>query len=148
MMGSSIVDADIVFWDGGFTFFTGNTGCSNGFYIEDIAAHEFGHVLGLGHSTTPAATMYPSTGPCNTSLRTLDADDIAGIRSLYPPAMTVPPAPAGLRVIRLAAIRRPSPGVTDLPSSRIRTALGARRSTVRGPPNEPVPEQEPLLLTF
>ena len=44
MMGSAIVDADIVFWDGGFSFFTGNTGCSNGFYIEDIAAHEFGHV--------------------------------------------------------------------------------------------------------
>ena len=99
MMGPAIVDADIVFWDGGFTFFTGNAGCSNGFYIEDIAAHEFGHVLGLGHSAIPTATMYPSTGACNTSLRSLDPDDIAGIRSLYPPIMTVPPAPSGLRVI-------------------------------------------------
>ena len=99
MMGSAIIDADIVFWDGGFNFFTGNAGCSNGFYIEDIAAHEFGHVLGLGHSAIPTATMYPSTGACNTSLRSLDPDDIAGIRSLYPPIMTVPPAPSGLRVI-------------------------------------------------
>ena len=48
--GNRIVDADVVFWDGAFRFFAGTTGCSSGFYIEDIAAHEFGHVLGLGHS--------------------------------------------------------------------------------------------------
>src|SRR5689334_14206240 len=47
MSASRIIDADIVFWDAGFQFFTGSTGCSNGFYIEDIAAHEFGHALGL-----------------------------------------------------------------------------------------------------
>src|SRR5690349_20306624 len=45
MSGTAIVDADVVFWDAGFKFFTGSTGCSNGFYIEDIAAHEFGHAL-------------------------------------------------------------------------------------------------------
>ena len=89
----------IVFWDAGFTFYTGTTGCAGGFYIEDIAAHEFGHALGLGHSTVPTATMYPSTPPCNTSLRTLDPDDIAGIRSLYPPVQTAPAPPTGLRVI-------------------------------------------------
>ena len=82
MSNSNLIEADIVFWDAGFTFYTGNTGCAGGFYIEDIAAHEFGHALGLGHSTVPTATMYPSTGPCNTSLRTLDPDDIAGIQSL------------------------------------------------------------------
>ena len=96
--GGRIIDADIVFWDGGFTFFTGSSGCSNGFYIEDIAAHEFGHALGLGHSTSPSATMYPSVSSCNTSNRSLDADDIAGVQALYPP-LGVPTAPTGVRII-------------------------------------------------
>jgi Matrixin len=93
---SQIIDADIVFWDGGFTFFSGTSGCTGGFYIEDIAAHEFGHALGLGHSTVSGATMYPSVSSCNTGNRTLDADDISGVRALYPP----PPTPTGLRIVR------------------------------------------------
>ena len=97
---SGIVDADIVFWDGAFQFFAGTTGCSGGFYIEDIAAHEFGHVLGLGHSTSTAATMYPSTSTCNTANRSLDADDISGARALYPLASPSPPTPpTNLRIV-------------------------------------------------
>jgi hypothetical protein len=95
--GSRIIDADIVFWDGGFQFFTGSTGCSGGFYIEDIAAHEFGHALGLGHSTVTGATMYPSVSSCATGNRTLDPDDIAGVVALYPPASI--PAPTGFRIL-------------------------------------------------
>ena len=98
--GSQIIDADIVFWDGAFCFFSGVSGCSGGFYIEDIAAHEFGHALGLGHSTVAAATMYPSTSYCNAQNRLLDADDIAGVLSLYPPPVATPPlAPVRLRLI-------------------------------------------------
>ena len=96
---SGIVDADIVFWDEAFQFFSGSTGCSSGFYIEDVAAHEFGHALGLGHSTSPNATMYPSVAACDTRNRTLDADDIAGVVALYPPSATAPRAPTGLRVV-------------------------------------------------
>ena len=95
--GSRIVDADIVFWDGAFRFFAGTTGCAGGFYIEDIAAHEFGHALGLGHSASTDATMYFSTSSCNTRNRSLDADDIAGVRALYPPVQGPPSAPSGLR---------------------------------------------------
>lgn len=94
--GSRILDADIVFWDGAFQFFAGSSGCSGGFYIEDIAVHEFGHALGLGHSTSTNATMYPSVSSCNTRNRTLDADDIAGVRALYP--SQAPSAPTGFRV--------------------------------------------------
>jgi Matrixin len=94
--GTRIVDADVVFWDGAFTFYSGASGCSGGFYIEDIAAHEFGHALGLGHSASVNATMYPSVSACNTSNRTLDADDIAGVRSIYPIQVM---APTGLRVV-------------------------------------------------
>jgi hypothetical protein len=98
--GSNIVDADIVFWDAGFQFFTGSSGCSGGFYIEDIAAHEFGHALGLGHSTVAAATMYPSVSTCSQQNRTLDADDIAAVLSLYPLAAARLAPPTNLRVIR------------------------------------------------
>ena len=97
--GSRIIDADIVFWDGAFRFFSGTSGCSAGFYVEDIAAHEFGHALGLGHSAVSGATMYPSTSYCNAQNRMLDADDIAGIVSLYPPPAPTPPLPpVGLRI--------------------------------------------------
>ncbi len=96
--GSRIVDADIVFWDGAFRFFAGSSGCSGGFYIEDIAAHEFGHALGLGHSTSTNATMYPSVSSCSAGNRTLDADDIAGARALYP-LQPPPAAPTGFRIV-------------------------------------------------
>jgi hypothetical protein len=96
--GSRIVDADIVFWDAAFRFFSGASGCAGGFYIEDIAAHEFGHALGLLHSTTTGATMYPTVSACSTALRTLDADDIAGARALYPRQMLQ--RPTGLRFVK------------------------------------------------
>ena len=96
--GSRIVDADIVFWDGAFRFFAGSSGCTGGFYIEDIAAHEFGHALGLGHSTSTNATMYPSVSSCSAGNRTLDADDIAGVRALYP-LQPPPSAPTGFRIV-------------------------------------------------
>jgi len=80
-----LLDSDIVVWDGGFTFFTGTSGCggTNGAYLEDIATHELGHALGLNHSTSADATMYPSYNYCSQELRTLASDDISGIRSLY-----------------------------------------------------------------
>jgi hypothetical protein len=97
--GSHIIDADIVFWDAAFLFFSGSSGCAGGFYIEDIAAHEFGHAIGLGHSAISAATMYPSVSTCNQGNRTLDSDDIAGARFLYP-LLTPPTTVQNLRVIK------------------------------------------------
>ncbi len=96
---SAIVDADIVFWDAGYRFFTGASGCSGGFYIEDIAAHEFGHALGLGHSALTSATMYPSVSACSTGNRTLDVDDIAGVEALYPRRAIAPTPPGGFRIV-------------------------------------------------
>ncbi len=50
-----------------------------------VAAHEFGHAIGLGHSRRRAALMFPSySGPH----RYLDQDDIAGCQSLYGAPLT------------------------------------------------------------
>ena len=80
-----LIDADIVFHEN-YAFYTTLTGCSNGYYIENTATHEFGHVLGLAHSDAGEATMWPYSGSCETVRMTLDSDDVAGIESLYPPS--------------------------------------------------------------
>jgi hypothetical protein len=88
-----LVEADILIYDGGFTFFPGDSGCSGGVYLQDIATHEFGHALGLGHSDVATATMYPVISWCGMDMRSLDADDLAGIEKLYPGgASNTPPS--------------------------------------------------------
>jgi hypothetical protein len=83
--GGTLLDSDIVFWDGYVTF-VGSGACYGGAYIQDIATHELGHALGLGHSSVGDATMYASYYGCSTEQRTLAADDIAGVEYLYPPS--------------------------------------------------------------
>ena len=109
-----LVDADIIFWDGGFRFFGGSSGCggSNAAYIEDIAAHEFGHALGLHHSTAQGATMYAGYSTCSLSQRTLEADDIAGVEALYPPATATNTAPT-------VSITTPSSGASFAEGSSV-----------------------------
>jgi len=103
--GGRTIDTDIVFWDGGFTFATGDSGCSGGMYIEDIATHEFGHALGLGHSTVGDATMYPTVGYCSINMRWLAEDDKQGVEYLYPSAATNTPP--------VATISSPSEGTVS-----------------------------------
>jgi hypothetical protein len=98
-----LIDFDIRFFDGGWVFYTGTEGCSGGFYIEDVVAHEFGHGIGFGHSDVGDATMYPSISRCATTSRSLAADDIAGAAFLYPAGSggtlgSPPTAPSGLVV--------------------------------------------------
>lgn len=71
--------------------------------LAEIAAHEFGHTLGFGHSTDTTALMYPTVSGRGPSLR---ADDQLAARWLYPngssstptptPTPTVPAAPTNL----------------------------------------------------
>jgi hypothetical protein len=55
-----------------------------------VAAHEIGHTLGLAHSSDPNALMFPSySGPH----RSLESDDIEGVKSIYGAASNPQPAP-------------------------------------------------------
>jgi hypothetical protein len=101
--GGVLVDSDIVFWDGGFKFFTGSGGCSSGAYIEDIAAHELGHAMGLLHSSSTDATMYARYSTCSQQMRTLSADDVAGARMLYSGGAGVLDTPPTVRILAPAS---------------------------------------------
>ena len=103
----TILDTDIIFWDATYDHFTGSTGCVGGFFIEDIAAHEFGHAAGIGHSKVPGSTMFETVGYCSTSQRTLGRDDLDQLEALYPPnSVTRPPSPPR------SLTASPSPGRT------------------------------------
>jgi Matrixin len=61
---------------------------AGGFDLVTVAAHEFGHALGLAHSDDPAALMYPFySGPH----RHLAADDSLGIQTIYESNLRVVP---------------------------------------------------------
>ncbi|HMF95922.1 MAG TPA: matrixin family metalloprotease [Vicinamibacterales bacterium] len=74
-----------------------NSGC-----FQFVATHELGHVLGMGHSGDRSAIMYPSVAfsTCSAGSPGLSADDIAGIRTIYPsgatPTLPPPGPPTGL----------------------------------------------------
>jgi hypothetical protein len=59
--------------------------------IQGVMAHEYGHALGLGHTGVSGATMFPSGSPGQTSIRSIHADDIAGIQCVYAVAAAAKP---------------------------------------------------------
>jgi hypothetical protein len=56
-----------------------------GYDLQSIITHESGHFLGMAHSGDIHATMFAVYTPGDTTLRTLAADDIAGLCSIYQP---------------------------------------------------------------
>lgn len=48
--------------------------------LMTVAIHEFGHALGMGHATDTVAAMYPAY---NATKESVNADDTAGIRTIY-----------------------------------------------------------------
>jgi hypothetical protein len=79
-------DADLAFNSQDYVFVTDPPASPAEIDLVAVLTHEVGHVLGLGHSDVPAATMRPETqGFATPELRTLDPDDMAGICAIYPP---------------------------------------------------------------
>jgi hypothetical protein len=75
------VEVDVRF-NNAFSWQT-SSGCSGGYDLTGVATHEFGHAVGLGHSTVQGATMYPSIGSCDFSASSLSNDDKSGYSAIY-----------------------------------------------------------------
>lgn len=67
---------------------------SNGYNLFIVAAHEFGHALGLAHSQDPGALMYPMYVYTSMKEFRLARDDVNGIQALYGSSNEVHPPPA------------------------------------------------------
>ncbi|KAK7120801.1 hypothetical protein R3I94_020703 [Phoxinus phoxinus] len=63
-----------------FTFRSPRAKC---YVLFLVAAHEFGHSLGLSHSNVPGALMFPTYSFIDPGSFSLTSDDISGIQSLY-----------------------------------------------------------------
>ncbi|MGB5809994.1 MAG: matrixin family metalloprotease [Polyangiales bacterium] len=53
--------------------------------LQSIVTHEAGHFIGIGHSDVAEATMFASAPRTEVTKRTLAADDIDAICTIYPP---------------------------------------------------------------
>jgi len=90
-----IFDSDVELNDAAFRFTAtvetspicsppGFEGCV-GYDVENILAHEFGHVFGLDHAPfNPESTMYPEAGLGSTFMRDLDPASAQFVCDVYP----------------------------------------------------------------
>jgi hypothetical protein len=56
---------------------------SSGVCLQGVSCHEYGHALGLGHSTASGATMQAFIAGTGTAARSINSDDQAGVRFVY-----------------------------------------------------------------
>ena len=128
-----LLEADIVIYDGSALFLPDWRACSSPQrYLHETAIHEFGHALGLGHSSVAEATMWPSVSACSTSLRTLAADDKAGIEALYKPSGTTTSAPAAPSGLAVSATSSSSITVRWTDNASNETGFAIERATAGG----------------
>jgi Matrixin len=63
---------------------SGGTGCDDRYDLQSVATHEAGHFFGLGEDyDVKTATMYYTTGRCETNKRALQSSDETTMGALY-----------------------------------------------------------------
>lgn len=77
-----IVDADILFNGSNFQFTT--SGVGGRFDVQDVAVHEFGHLLGFDHSPVVGSSLFPYVTPGLVLHRSVASDDWMATRARYP----------------------------------------------------------------
>ncbi len=108
-----ILDVDQEFNTGIGSYANCDNGCgSHNIDLRNTVTHEAGHILGLGHTSVAAATMYAQAPDGETSKRRLAQDDKDGYCSLQLPEHTCngsdcscapPPIYASTRTVRACA---------------------------------------------
>lgn len=81
-LSGQIIDADILFNGKNFQFTT--SGQPGRFDVQDVAAHELGHLLGLDHTGCAGGTMYPYVDTSVILHRSLSQDEVRGMQHMYP----------------------------------------------------------------
>ncbi len=51
--------------------------------LQGVACHEYGHALGLAHTSVSGSTMYAVVANNGTTLRSIESDDQLGVQSIY-----------------------------------------------------------------
>jgi hypothetical protein len=104
--------------------------------LSNVVTHEAGHFLGLAHSDDEASTMWCDAAPGDIDKRSLEADDVAGICSIYGPDADPGPEPemsskkSGVLCRAAGGARQSSASAAGLLALLI-AALGVRRRQTR-----------------
>lgn len=106
-----LLESDTVFNDGMNCFL------ANSANLAEVACHELGHSIGIGHSTDPAALMW-GTAHGGGRDATLGADDRDGVLAIYPASTGGGPGPVSIMTLNV------NDGVVGRPYTMTLTAAG------------------------